>query len=98
LPMTQEMTQNAEDEARELLALMRRINPEDPMAAARAYPRVMAALRWFIENDDTNLGDPSNEYWEANYMRGKKVYKAASGGVELRKEDDDPDRIRFITY
>lgn len=90
------MKQNAEDEAKEVLALMRRVNPEDPMAAARAYPRVMAALRWFIENDDTNLGDPWNEYWEANYMRGKKVYKAASG-AELRKEDDDPDHFRFTT-
>ena len=47
--MVQEMKQNAEDEAQEMLELMRRVNPKDPMAAARAYPRVMAALRWFIE-------------------------------------------------
>lgn len=77
--------------------ILRKVNPNNPMAAARAYPRVMAALRWFIENDETNLGDPENTYWEANYRRGKKVYKDASGGVELRPEDDDPNHFRFTT-
>ncbi len=86
----------ADSQLLEVWDILRKVNPENPLAAARAYPRVMAALRWFIENDDTNLGDPNNEYWEANYMRGKKVYKAASG-KDLRTEDDDPNISRFTT-
>lgn len=39
LLMAEEMTQNAEDEARELLVLMRRINPEDPSEIKNAYRR-----------------------------------------------------------
>jgi len=84
---------------KELLALwerMSRINP-DPMQAAKSYARVMAALRWYIENDDVNLGEQGNEYWEANYHRGKKVYRDASG-VDLRQEDDDPNIMRQTIY
>ncbi len=87
---------SVDSQSLEAWELMREVNPEDPLEAAKAYKRVMAALRWFIENDETNLGDPMNEYWEANYRRAKKVYKAASG-IQLRPEDDDPNYFRFVS-
>ena len=89
---------SVETQLLEASELMREVNPKDPLEAAKAYKRVMAALRWFIENDETNLGEPDNAYWEANYRRGKKVYKAASGGVELRPDDDDLNHFRFTVY
>ena len=86
------------DDTEELKRLLEKVNPSDPLAAAKAYPRVMAALRWYIENDDTNLGDPENKYWEINYHRGKKVYEVASGGVKLNENYDAGDHFRLTIH
>jgi hypothetical protein len=34
------------------------------------------ALRWYVVNDDTNLGQDSNEFWELGYYKGKALIEA----------------------
>lgn len=34
------------------------------------------ALRWYVENDDTNLGQEGNEFWELGYYKGKALVEA----------------------
>jgi hypothetical protein len=34
------------------------------------------ALKWFIENDDTNIGQPGNEYWEDGLNQGIEALAA----------------------
>lgn len=32
-------------------------------------------LRWYIENDDVNLSDPTNEYYIEGYNKAKEALK-----------------------
>ena len=48
----------------------------------REMLEIIKCLEWYIENDDTNIGQPGNEYWEyhkdkaeqalADYFRRKQ--------------------------
>lgn len=46
---------------------------------AAAAPELLEALRWYIENDDTNIGMEGNEFWEEGLERGKAAVKKATG-------------------
>ena len=32
---------------------------------------LLECLKWYIEEDDTNIGQPGNEYWEAGKERAE---------------------------
>ena len=48
------------------------------MAAA---PEMLEALKWFVENDDTNIGQEGNEYWEDGLNRGIAAIAKATGAT-----------------
>jgi hypothetical protein len=45
---------------------------------------MLEALKWFVEHDDTNIGQPGNEFFEAGLNRG--IAAIAAGEAELRRE------------
>lgn len=52
---------------------------DDDMRLISAAPDLLAALIWFVENDDTNEGMPGNEYWEAGLNAGRAAIAKATG-------------------
>jgi hypothetical protein len=44
-----------------------------------AAPDLLAALRWYVENDDTNIGMEGNEFWEEGLECGKAALAKATG-------------------
>lgn len=38
-----------------------------------ALEEARKALEWYVENDDTNIGQEGNGYWEAGLERGKQA-------------------------
>lgn len=46
---------------------------------AAAAPRMLKALQWFIENDDTNIGMAGNEFWEDGLNEGIAAVAQAIG-------------------
>jgi hypothetical protein len=40
-----------------------------------------AALRWYVENDDTNVGQEGNEFWEAGKKQAQAVLAKVEGGL-----------------
>ena len=47
----------------------------DALEAARDNKRLAEALRWYVENDDTNEGQEGNEYWLAGRDRAIAVLR-----------------------
>ena len=45
----------------------------------RAAPDLLEALKWFVENDDTNIGQEGNEFWEDGLNRGIAAIAKATG-------------------
>jgi hypothetical protein len=41
---------------------------------------LLEALKWYVENDDTNIGMEGNEFWEEGLERGKAAIAKATGG------------------
>ena len=46
----------------------------DTLAAAAKL--ALDALEWFVENDDTNIGMPGNEFWEDGLNQGIQTITA----------------------
>lgn len=40
---------------------------------------LLEALQWYVENDDTNIGQPGNEFWELGLERGRAAIALAQG-------------------
>jgi hypothetical protein len=38
---------------------------------------VLKMLQWYVDEDDVNLGQPGNDYWEAGYYMAKAVLAAS---------------------
>ena len=43
-----------------------------------AAPELLAALKWYVENDDTNIGQEGNEFWEEGLAAGKAAIAKAT--------------------
>ena len=43
--------------------------------------QMLKSLEWFVENDDTNIGMPGNEFWEDGLNEGVKVIALVKGEV-----------------
>ena len=43
--------------------------------------QMLKILEWFVENDDTNIGMPGNEFWEDGLNEGVKVIALVKGEV-----------------
>jgi hypothetical protein len=39
-------------------------------------------LKWYVDNDDTNEGDPSNGFWLKGKERAQKALKAVNPKAE----------------
>lgn len=42
-------------------------------------PELLACLRWYVENDDTNIGEEGNEFWEDGLNIARHVIAKATG-------------------
>lgn len=39
------------------------------------YKEIISCLEWYVENDDTNIGQEGNEFWEQGLYRALKALK-----------------------
>lgn len=46
------------------------------MVLSKEMNEIVRCLTWYVDNDDTNEGDPSNEYWLGNKQRAQKALEA----------------------
>ena len=44
-----------------------------------AAPELLEALQWYVDNDDTNIGQPGNEPYEAGLNRARAAIAKATG-------------------
>lgn len=44
--------------------------------------QMLKSLEWFVENDDTNIGMPGNEYWEEGLNEGIRVIALVKGAIQ----------------
>jgi hypothetical protein len=73
---------NREDHYHEEVATLYHGEGEEQIANARliaAAPELLEALKWYVENDDTNIGMEGNEFWEEGLERGKAAIAKATG-------------------
>lgn len=42
----------------------------------------LEALKWYVENDDVDLGDPENKFWIEGKQRAEKIL-----GIEENKDE-----------
>jgi hypothetical protein len=70
------------------LAAFKKANPKDPLAAIENYSKVLLALKWFVENDDTNMWDTENRFWIDGFKRGKKAYNGSTGKNICAENED----------
>lgn len=53
---------------------------------------IIECLRWYVENDDTNLGQEGNEFWEDGYNRAAEVLNKIDGKdtymIFVREEEE----------
>lgn len=47
---------------------------------AAAAPELLEALQWYVQNDDTNVGQEGNEFYEAGLSRAEAAIAKATGG------------------
>jgi hypothetical protein len=45
-----------------------------------AAPELLDALRWYVENDDTNVQQDGNEFYTAGLRRAEAIIAKATGG------------------
>ena len=43
-----------------------------------AAPELLGALKWYVENDDVNEGDPENEFWTNGLNRARAAIDKAT--------------------
>ena len=43
------------------------------------YDDLLEALKWYVENDDTNIGQEGNEFWENGLSNAKSAIAKATG-------------------
>lgn len=43
-----------------------------------AAPELLEALKWYVENEDVNEGDPENEFWTNGLNRARAVIAKAT--------------------
>lgn len=52
---------------------------ESDAVLAAAAPDLLAALRWYVENDDTNVQQDGNEFYTAGLRRAEAAIAKATG-------------------
>ena len=56
--------------------------PEGPDARLiAAAPELLEALKWYVENDDTNEGQEGNDFWLAGRDRARVAIAKATGKI-----------------
>ena len=72
--LTKERDEYKQRTQRLMTTLLETKKERDELAAAAKL--ALDALEWFVENDDTNIGMPGNEFWEDGLNQGIQTITA----------------------